>query len=256
MRPVVSIVMPAYKAAQTLDQSVRSIVTQSCEDWELLLVVDGSPDNTLDLAHAWARQDSRIRIFHHPNNLGVAAARNHALDKAEGQYITFLDADDWWMTDKLSIQLDFMKTSKALLSYTAYQRWGAHGLINTVVPPAAVTYDRMLRGSVIAIMTGMLHRDVVNDVRFREIGHEDFLFWLQALRRVSCGHRIPVAEPMAVYRIQEASRSANLMRNAGWQWHIYRHELSLSWPRSCGLMGGYVRQALAKRLRKHEHQKN
>lgn len=253
---LISIVMPAYRAEQTLDVAIQSVRAQTWANWELLVVVDGSGDATLEKARAWEHMDPRVRVFHHEKNLGVAASRNHALEEARGGYVTFLDSDDWLMPEKLSIQAGFMRKHSAPLSYTAYQRWGNQGLINTVVPPATVTYDRMLKGSVIAIMTGMLHRDLAKQVRFREIGHEDFLFWLQALRQIPCGYRIPTAEPMAVYRIQESSRSANLARNAGWQWNIYRRELSLPLVRSCGLMGGYVRQALAKRLRRHEHQKN
>lgn len=90
---MVSIITPAYNAGKYIAATVASVISQSYHDWELLLVDDGSTDSTSAICDELAASDSRIRVFHRPNS-GPASARNFALDKARGQYIAFLDADD------------------------------------------------------------------------------------------------------------------------------------------------------------------
>ncbi|WP_146030655.1 glycosyltransferase family 2 protein [Castellaniella caeni] len=239
--------MPAYNAARTLDESIVSVRAQTWQDWQLIIVVDAATDDTLSKAQAWAAQDGRITVIANETNLGAAASRNRALDAAQGEYITFLDSDDLWPVDKLSAQVTYMQQTGAKLTYTSYQRFRGDDFLNIVVPPLTITFSQMLKGSVIAIMTGMLHRDVLQGLRFRDIGHEDYLFWLDALRRVPMGYRLPSDRPMAFYRLQESSRSANIRRNLGWQWAIYRRQLGLSWWCSVWLMGHYGWRAWAKR---------
>ena len=101
MQPTVSIIVPVYNAEKTLERCVDSILNQTYQDFELLLVDDGSPDGSGALCDAYARQDSRVRVFHQ-ENAGVSAARNLALDHAAGEYLQFLDSDDWITPDATS----------------------------------------------------------------------------------------------------------------------------------------------------------
>lgn len=93
MSPTVSIIMPAYNAGKYLDDAVNSVVSQSFADWELLLVDDGSTDSTPSMCDLLASYDPRIRVYHKPNG-GLSDARNYGLDRACGEYVAFLDADD------------------------------------------------------------------------------------------------------------------------------------------------------------------
>ncbi len=92
--PKVSIIIPVYRAELYLSKCVDSIISQTFLDWELLLVEDGSPDRSGEICDEYARRDSRIRVFHKPNG-GVSSARNLGLKNATGEWITFVDADDW-----------------------------------------------------------------------------------------------------------------------------------------------------------------
>ena len=92
--PLVSIIVPVYKAEQWLHRCVDSILAQTMTDFELLLINDGSPDKSGDICDEYAKQDSRIRVFHKENG-GVSSARNLGLDNATGEWISFIDADDW-----------------------------------------------------------------------------------------------------------------------------------------------------------------
>lgn len=102
--PLVSVIVPAYNAAATLEECVASVRGQTLSDWELLISDDGSADATPQLATALVARDARIRHVRHPNG-GVSAARNRAAQVARGRYLAFLDADDRWAPDKLAWQV-------------------------------------------------------------------------------------------------------------------------------------------------------
>lgn len=93
-RPLISVIVPVYKVEAYLDRCVKSIVSQSYENLEILLVDDGSPDRCGAMCDAWARRDSRIRVIHKENG-GAADARNTGMDCCQGQYVTFVDSDDY-----------------------------------------------------------------------------------------------------------------------------------------------------------------
>ena len=94
MQPKISVIVPVYKAEKYLHRCVDSILTQSFSDFELILVNDGSPDNSGAICDEYAKKDNRVRVFHKENG-GVASARNLGLDNALGEWITFIDADDY-----------------------------------------------------------------------------------------------------------------------------------------------------------------
>lgn len=92
--PKISIIVPIYKAESYLHRCIDSILSQTFTDWELLLVDDGSPDKSGEICDEYANKDVRIKVFHKENG-GVSSARNFGLNYVKGEYITFIDADDW-----------------------------------------------------------------------------------------------------------------------------------------------------------------
>ncbi len=92
----VSFILPIYNVEKYLSECVESILTQTYNDFEMLLVDDGSPDNCPALCDDWARKDSRIKALHKPNG-GLSDARNYGLDHAQGDYVVFVDSDDFWV---------------------------------------------------------------------------------------------------------------------------------------------------------------
>ena len=94
MSPKVSIIVPIYNAEKTLHRCVDSILNQDVTDFELLLIDDGSKDDSAKICDTYAASDNRVRVIHKENS-GVSATRNLALNEAKGEYLQFLDADDW-----------------------------------------------------------------------------------------------------------------------------------------------------------------
>jgi teichuronic acid biosynthesis glycosyltransferase TuaG len=117
MPPRVSVVMPAYNAGRYLAESVESVRAQTFPDWELLVVDDGSADDTGEVARRFAGRDARVRCVRRPNG-GQAAARNTGLREAKGELVAFLDADDLWLPEKLAAQIAVMEGTGVDLVYT------------------------------------------------------------------------------------------------------------------------------------------
>ena len=103
-KPHISVIVPAYNAQETIKECVESIFHQSFDDFEVIIINDGSTDSTRELAAELASKDHRVKVINQAN-LGVSAARNRGLQAARGQYVSVLDADDIWVTDKLEAQL-------------------------------------------------------------------------------------------------------------------------------------------------------
>lgn len=110
--PVISVIIPVYKAEKYLDDCMTSVVSQTFRDLEILLVDDGSPDRCPELCDQWAARDPRIRAIHRPNR-GAAAARNAGVDAATGQFLTFVDADDRLKPDALQRAYDAQQANGA-----------------------------------------------------------------------------------------------------------------------------------------------
>lgn len=110
MHDLVSIIVPVYNVAQYLDRCLDSLVMQTHPSIEILLVDDGSTDGSGALCDRWQKRDSRIRVFHKPNG-GLSDARNHGLERASGEYVCFVDSDDW-------LDLGFVETMLCALADT------------------------------------------------------------------------------------------------------------------------------------------
>lgn len=112
MTPYFSIIVPVYQAERTLERCVRSVLNQDCEDYEMLLIDDGSTDHSRMLCDVFAKEDSRIKVIHQPNS-GVSAARNAGLRVAKGKYLLFLDSDDALFPEALEVYVSAAEKGNA-----------------------------------------------------------------------------------------------------------------------------------------------
>lgn len=244
----VSVVMPAFNASATLEASMRSALAQTHADVELLVVDDRSTDDSWALIQRQAAADPRVVPIRQPRNGGVAAARNAGIEAASGRYVAFLDSDDRWYPRKLEVQLAWMRAAAAAVSYTAYERVDESGrLLSVVRPPARVRYADMLMGNSIGNLTGLYDRGL-GEVRFGARGHEDYVFWLQLVRRAGEAVCAQPDRVLASYLVRSGSLSANKLRAAHWQWRIYRESERLGVLRSGWCFVNYAVRAVGKRM--------
>lgn len=245
--PLVSVVMPAYNAERHLPTAIKSLLAQSYQEWELLLVNDASRDGTLEVARSFELHDGRIKVIDSAVNRGVSATRNAALERAEGKYIAFLDSDDVWHPQKLEKQIPFMEKENVLISYGWYQRIDEHGKrLGEVRAPARIGYEELLKSNFIGNLTGVYNAQALGKEYFTDYRHEDYVAWLSLIRRAGEARGIP--ELLGMYRVYAGSLSSNKLRTLGWQWRIYREHQSLSFLQACRYMLSYGNHALYKRL--------
>jgi glycosyltransferase involved in cell wall biosynthesis len=104
-QPLVSVILPVYNGAGLVEKSIQSVIGQTYPHWELIVVNDGSTDNTLAVLQAIAQQNPKVKVVDQPNG-GTSVARNHALSLAQGDWIAMIDGDDLWLPTKLQTELD------------------------------------------------------------------------------------------------------------------------------------------------------
>lgn len=243
----VSVVMPAYNAAATLQASVDSVLAQTHRDVELLIVDDCSRDATWEMAQVAAVHDPRVKAIRLAVNGGVAAARNAGLEAATGTHIAFLDSDDRWRHDKLARQLVHMAATATRVSYTCYRRCDpSDRTLSVVVPPREATHRDMLKGNPIGNLTGLYDRSL-GEFRFRRMGHEDYVLWLEVVKAAGIARREPGTDPLADYLVRGGSVSADKRRAARWQWRIYRDVERLDAARAGWYFLHYAVNAVRKR---------
>ncbi len=239
--PLVSIVMPAYNAGAYIEEAIRSVQAQTLEDWELLVLDDGSSDETCRLAAALAAEDPRILLLPNKENLGTARTRNRGLALCRGQYVALLDSDDLWQPEKLEAQIALLEQSGADFSYCSYaivDGEGKRARADYIVPEQAAL-GSLLRENYIGCSTVLLRRELVESNGFDpNFYHEDYVLWLQllqmGLRGVGC------TQVLAAWRYLPNSRSFDKKNAAKNRWRIYRDYLKLPFWKSALTFAGYA----------------
>lgn len=248
---LVSIITPSFNSANYIVATIQSVLAQTYQNWEMIIVDDCSIDNSCDVIEKYMEEDSRIKLLRLSENSGVAAARNTGLDYARGDFVAFLDSDDKWFKTKLEKQINiFNQYPEIDIIYTAYHRFNNHGIIKLINVPESINYKQLLKGNPIGNLTAIYNFKKYPDVRQKKIGHEDYLFWLEIFRSSKEIKGFGIQEPLAYYRVAEdgQSISGNKLKAAGWTWEIYRKHLQLSLIGSLFYFSYYMIKAILKRV--------
>jgi len=112
-KPTVSVIIPTYNRAHLIGRAIKSVLNQTYQDFELIIIDDGSTDDTEDIIRQFQEKDKRIKYVKHDKNKGGSAARNTGIKAAKGEYIAFLDSDDEWLLEKLKRQMKVFKNTSS-----------------------------------------------------------------------------------------------------------------------------------------------
>lgn len=241
---VVSIVTPMYNASKYIDTSIRSVLAQTYQNWELIVTDDCSTDDSRAIVESYARRDARIKLIKLAGNSGVALARNASIRAASGRYIAFLDSDDAWHPCKLEKQIAFMRLNGAKLSYTAYKKFAEdevadmNGTDRMLAVPAHIEYEQLLVSNVIGCSTVVYDSHAIPKRYMVPVGHEDYVMWLDILKKYGKAHGLN--EALTAYRVRENSVSGKKLTAARYQWHIYNHIEKLPLWKSLGYFLAYA----------------
>lgn len=223
MNDLVSIVMPSYNTEKFIKESIESVLAQTYQNWELLIVDDCSKDNTDNVVSEFT--DSRIKYFKNPQNSGAAVSRNRALREAKGKWIAFLDSDDLWKPDKLEKQIGFMEKNNYHFSYTEYEEIDEAGnaLGVKLSGPDKITKAGMYNYCWPGCLTVMYDAETVGLIQIEDIKkNNDYAMWLKVCKKADC---MLLKESLANYRKgRKGSISTHSIKTLiGWHYKLFRY---------------------------------
>ena len=248
MNNTVSIVVPVYNAASCIADTIMSVMGQTYTDYELLLVDDGSDDDSTKIIGKYVSE--KVKLLSNRKEKGAAGARNTGIEEARGRYIAFLDADDLWMKNKLARQVEFMKTKDAVFSFTGYEfaDENAKGLGKVVRVPDKITYKEALCNTTIFTSTVMfdMTRLTKDDIMMPNVKSEDTATWWKVLKKKGCAFGLD--ENLTLYRRMGRSLSSNKIEALRRIWNLYRKVEHLSIPQSLYCFIFWAYRAVARRV--------
>lgn len=220
---MISVIMPAYNAGRYIRQAILSALQQTTEEAiEVLVTNDCSTDDTRQIVLGLQQELSeealpvrRLFLIDNETNLGVAESRNKAIREAKGEYIAFLDADDWWEVTKLSRQLELFALQDTVLTFTARELMDDEGQsLHKVIDIASeASYERILRGNVITFSSVLMKTSVAREFPFEQ-SHlaEDYMMLLKVLKKYGTAYGL--TEPLTKNRQSDGGKSRNKLHAA------------------------------------------
>lgn len=242
---LVSIITPCYNGGKYISQTIDSVLAQTYPDWEMIIVDDGSKDNSAEIVRGYMEKEPRI-VFLQQANAGSAAARNNGIRNAGGQYIALLDADDLWEPEFLAEQIRFLREKDAVCVYSSYKciDENSQEILNPVICKPEITVKDMMVTNYIGCLTGLYDTSRHGKIYLREelkSLRDDYAYWLDIVKLEdrACGN----PKLLAKYRVLANSTTGNKKKLIKKQYRFYRDYLHLGVVKSTvnlirwGLMG-------------------
>jgi len=223
---LVSIIVPVYNIKKYIRETMDCVRAQTYPHWELLLVEDGSQDGTAEEIAAYIREtgEERIRLLKQATNMGAANARNRGLKEACGRYISYLDADDLWLPEKLERELAFLQEKEAAFVFTGYEfaDENGKGTGKVVKVPETLHYKEALKNTTIFTSTVMFDTDKIPKglLNMPVIKSEDTALWWKILRSGYVAYGLN--ENLVKYRRSGKTLSSNKLEAIRRIWNLYR----------------------------------
>ena len=227
--PLVSIIVPVHNAAGSLHRALRSVLSQTLTDYELILVDDCSADESIRILRKYCELDERVRLYSTATNSGPGVARNVGLRSAKGRYIAFLDADDFWIRNKLEQQVRCFEDDEVILSHTRVILLNTRGdIVGILGGRKEMHLFDMYVGNHVTMSSAMVRADLIGADEMPEMrNREDYAYWISLLRRNS-GYIAYVPEFLVGYVKMPGSVSSSILRNVVDTYRMYVSEVGMS----------------------------
>ena len=224
-RPFVDVILPNYNKAEFLEDAINSVITQTYKNWHLYIVDDHSNDNSVKVIDKFLNLEN-VTVIKLYKNKGPSFCRNYAMRISKAKYISFIDSDDTWLSDKLEKQIIFMEKYNLSFTYTDYtpffENFGKKKIKKRTFLKDHFNYRTFIRNSSINTTTMIIARSILGSYRFRKIKLlEDYLFKCKLLKGNNIAKKLD--ENLAFYRISNKSRSSQRLKNVYWLWHINKN---------------------------------
>lgn len=186
MSNLVSVIMPYYRKRKYIKKAVNSVINQSYKKWELIIVYDDSDREDLDYLKNIIKKHKRIILLENRKNMGVAYSRNIAIKQSNGSFIAFLDADDYWSKNKISLQKNFMIKNNLLFSHTSYKVRTINNYFICRKAKDLLTYDDLIKSCDICLSTVMISNKLIFN-KYKCFPNlktkEDYALWLKYAKK-------------------------------------------------------------------------
>ena len=224
MRNLVSVIMPYYNKKNYFLKSINSALKQTYTNIEILIIYDDQNRDDLEYIENCIKNDSRVKIIFNDNNKGAAYSRNKAISLARGEYIAFLDCDDYWEINKIEIQLNFMLTHGYDFSHTTYQVINYdEKIVRTIRAQETLKYKKLLKSCDIGLSSVILKHKLLSDMKFPELKtKEDFVLWLNLAKKSV--NLVGLDKPLMFWRQTPNSLSGSIsqkLKDAFKVYHLY-----------------------------------
>ncbi len=228
--------MPYYKKKDFFLTSIDSVLNQTFQNFEIIIIYDDT--NESDLGHILEKQklDQRIKIIKNDKNLGAGLSRNKGISMSNGDYIAFLDCDDYWHQDKLEKQINFMKKNRISFSFTSYDVINyKNEIIKYKKAPSLIKFNDLLLDCNIGLSTVMLEKNIIdNDCQFPNLKtKEDFVLWLKIAKKTNL-HGIDV--PLTKWRKLNNSLSSSSFQKLIDGFNVYNRYMKFGLIKSLYLL--------------------
>jgi len=226
----VSIILPIYNCENFIEETIDSIINQSFQKWELIIVDDASTDSTLSKIEKYLK-DNRIILKKLKKNKKAGFCRNLALRQSSSIYVDFIDSDDIWKKDKLKKQIEFMNSYKLDMTYTNYtpfkEKEGVRKFKKEIIPPENFNYNLFIKKTSICTSSMVVKREKIGLIKFlRTKICEDYFFKCSLLKK--CQKVKNLRENLTFYRISQNSLQSKKLRNLYWVWYINKRYNKMS----------------------------
>lgn len=230
---LISVIMPSCNSAAYIEASIQSVLQQTHRELELIVVDDGSQDQTPMLLATLAREDLRLTVVQRPTcSGGPATPRNQALDIAKGDFVAFIDSDDLWHPQKLALQLKVMQTNNLDFVSSLHVPFTDSPPTEPLLPtqsevvPVVNDHSQMIRKNRVVTSSALMKLSIIGDLRFDQssqfIGVEDYLAWLYLHQQQ--GIRSAILQlPLVYYRLRRNSLSHSKVAMARKVFHLLSH---------------------------------
>ena len=246
IEPLVSIIIPLYNAEKYIDNTLKSVLKQKYCNYEVLIVNDGPTDTRIEIVSKYVEMDKRFYLLNLEINKGVSNARNIGIRQAKGEYIAFLDSDDLWTNDKLTVQINYMLENNYSFSCTSYKMFKDDNINSGKIinPEKEITYNSLLCGNQIACFTVVVKKDLLGNCLFSEYKHEDYLLWLELTKKGHVCHNIN--KVLGYYRRSINSLSGNKIKASIWTWNVLYRYQNLSFFEAAWYFKSYIINGIKK----------
>jgi teichuronic acid biosynthesis glycosyltransferase TuaG len=220
---MVSIITPVYNCEEFLEECIKSILNQTFNNWELILVDDCSTDSSRKIINKYVSLDLRINAFYFNKNVGAGIARNKGIEISNKRFIAFLDSDDYWHKDKLRLQLEFMLNRNIEFSYTNYNKLDKNDNPSKIIlAPKIITKNLLLYNNYIKTSTVIYDSKKIGKIfmpNYRK--RQDWGLWFNILKKTD--KAFGLYNPLMNYRTSNASLSKNKLLLIKENFNFYRY---------------------------------